>query len=483
MLSWLRNFGRSLGEAISLRRWDAAKVNRLNSHQHAQASGNSINEDLNLDRETLVKRSMHEAENNPFVEGVIQTHTASIVGSDGPVLQVVSDRPRYNDYLEQIWREFWEKPDLSGVLSGTELLQECVRLLWCCGEFFLQEVADPDAAEDEISLRLNRVHPRRVTNPWVTQNARIVMGVERDPRGRPVTYYVVDMDADEYGWLGDTTDPLPQSAERIIHGFRSIEPGQVRGVPWIAPCLQTIADLREYDQASLDAARQAADFAVLLVTNHPDSQYVEVNESTTIQRRQIATVPPGWDAKQIDPKHPTTNYAEYRKEKLRELGRPVNMPLMMTILDSGNHNYSSARFDGQLYNRGVQCLQSWLERIVLRRVLKRVEREAVLARMIPMTPDRVQYSWTWPVAPHVDPQKEAKAWETLLAIGGASEFDVAASMGRDFETIVAARQRAQQLLDDAGITLGGTSQPAMDQAETDDEDDDEDEQNQQPEAA
>lgn len=474
MLERLRNaFGALFGreaEPLSMRRWEAAKTDRLNESQVREAANQgSVNSDLVLDRENLVKRSTHEAENNPFVEGVINTHVFSVVGSDGPSLQVHSSDQDYNDTLEQIFWNVWQLPDIAGRMSGAEILKMCVRQPWTQGEYVMQEVEDTAGPLRRISARLNMIHPRRVRNPITLLNQRTIMGVERDRNGKILNYYVTDYDAEDYSlFVPSNFDSQAIPAKNIIHDFEVLEPGQVRGVPYLAPCLPVISDLRSLDTGVMDALRQATDFAAMLVTKHADAKYVAVNEQISIPRRTLSTAPPGWELQQIDPKHPTTNYIEYRRERLRELGRPVNMPLMMVLLDSGEHNYSSARFDGQLYNRGVTCKQKRLENMVCNRFLFRVERQAQLAGLLNERPDDAEFCWTWPVAPHVDPQKEALAWKELIQIGGASEFDVAASMGRDFESIVKARARAAKLLKEAGLPATGTT-PMSDAEQAQDE--------------
>ncbi|TXH54844.1 MAG: phage portal protein [Desulfurellales bacterium] len=468
MFRWLtrrlRGATAKAGEVLSMRRWDAAKNDRHNEAHWKDAQGATVNQDLLLDRDKLVARAMEEVQNNPFVEGVVQTHVSSVVGAEGPILQVSSGSKNYNETFEAIWWDWWQSPEMSGTLSGVDLLQQCVRLLWSNGEFLCHEVDDPNA--DGISYRLALIHPRRLVDPNLRFNDRIMMGVERDTDGRPVTYYIRDFDTDDVFLKSLIVDPKPYPAERIIHGYKPLEPGQVRGVPWVAPSLQTVADLRDYDRSVLRTARIQANLSVLLTTNHPDAPFVNVNEQTDMPEAAIVTAPPGWQPTTMQSTQPGPLYRDYRAEKLRELGRPVNMPLMMVMLDSGDHNYSSARFDGQLYNRGVQCLQSWLNRVLLDRIAARVERQAILSGRLRRRPADAYFNWTWPVAPHVDPQKEAKAWETMISIGAASEFDAAASQGKDFETVVAARKRAKELLEEAGLPpTGGSAQPAQPEPE------------------
>lgn len=451
--NWLGEAAHRVGNALSLRRWEAAETSRLNQAHWQKEVGNSVNEDLAADRETIVKRSMLEIENNPFAEGVCASYVSAVVGTEGPALQVQSDDATYNEKLEWLFWNWWQAPEITGQIHGVDLLQQIVRLMWSNGEFLFQEVDDASAADGSVSYRLNQIHPRRLRDPLkaISARSRIMMGVERDTIGRIVRYYISDFESDEYGLLGANWNPVGYDADRMIHGFKPLEPGQVRGVPWLAPCLQTIADLRDADKQILDAIRLQADFAVILYTENADAPFKVVNQSTTIKRRTISAAPPGYKPMGLSTTQPAPDYLNFRREKLRELGRPVNMPLMMVMLDSGDHTYSSARFDGQLFNRGVQSFQAWLDRVLLNRCVARIERQALLNGTLGKRPENVVLNWTWPVAPHVDPQKEAEAWATLLAINGCSEYDVAAALGKDFETIVAARQKAAKLLSDAGL--------------------------------
>ncbi|MBK8916472.1 MAG: phage portal protein [Phycisphaerales bacterium] len=437
------------------RRFDAAKTTRLNRHQWPADQGATVNQDLELDLPTLRQRCFHEMCHNAFVEGAIATHVTDVVGPDGPVLEIDSQQqPDYAERLKRIYGDVAAVADAAGQHSLVELLQQDVRLLWWAGEFIDQLVdVDETQAVQGVTIRIHPVHPRRLKNPLTVGNGRTMMGIDRDRIGRPVTYYLEDFDTDQQtlaGRAGLAETAVP--AAHIIHGFRELEPGQARGVPWLTPSLEAINDLRQCDKEILDAIRSAAYFGVMLYTEHHSAKYLEVNESVDMERRTIRSCPPGWKPEQMTPQQPTTPYLEYRMERQREIGRQANMPLMIVRLSSERHNYSSARFDGQRYDRGNKCLQAWLTRIKLQRLLKLIERQAQLAGTLPKTrPADLKVQWIWPVSPHVDPQKEANAWETLLRIGIVSEQDAAAAMGKNYETVVALRAAAKQLRQAAGL--------------------------------
>jgi lambda family phage portal protein len=429
------------------RAWDAAKTTRLNEAQWAHAKGQHVNDKIALDVPTLRDRAIDEAERNPFVEGMIETYVASVVGIDGPSLQIQSDDTEFNSWAEKTWSTWWAMPDINGVLSGVDIARQWVRSLWVCGEFVTLLVIDDT---QPITLRIHDVHPRRLKAPL--RGAVDPMqrdGIKRNATGKPVSYFIESFLSAENS-IAATGEIREYAAENVIHGFKHREPGQIRGIPWLAPVLQTCADLRCYDEQVMDAARAAADMAVLLYTDHPEATYLPVNESTSIERRTIRTLPPGWKAAQMQSQQPAAQYSDYRSERLREIGRPVNMPLMMVRLDSSNHNYSSARFDGQLFSRGVASCQRWIDRIALNPLVDRVLREAALVDGVTI-PESYDKRWTHEAMPHVDPSKEADAAEKQLANNTTTLADVCASGGKDYEQVLAQRAREKALIESLGL--------------------------------
>ena len=292
---------RALFGSDAARAWDAAKTTRLNEAQWAHATGGHINDKIAVDLVTLRNRAIDEAERNPFVEGMIETYVASVVGIDGPSLQIQSDDNTFNEWAEQAWAKWWESPDVNGLLSGVDIMRQWVRSLWTCGEFVAILVADDS---QDVALRIQDVHPRRLRSPLAGSIDPLVReGIKRNELGKPVSYFIESFLSAEnaVSSLGQVTE---YDASTVIHGFKHREPGQVRGIPWLAPVLQTCADLRCYDEQVMDAARAAADMAILLHTDHPDATYLAVNESTTVERRTIRTLPPGWKASQMQAQQP-----------------------------------------------------------------------------------------------------------------------------------------------------------------------------------
>lgn len=444
----------------AIRRWEAADTSRLNRSHWRKANDRTINHDLVSDLKTLAARSQYEIANNPNVEGLIKTHAIDVVGERGPKLQVQSTDAKYDLLLEQGWKTWFKKPDVNGILSGVDILRLWIRSLWARGEYVAQIVpADPDVpSESPVTFRLHAIHARRLaTPPALIGDPLVALGIRRTRTGRPTAYFI-DQQIDSVLYdLSYQYDEIP--AAQILHDFLELEPGQVRGVPWLGPALQDIADLRDYDTEVLDAARMAADNAVLLHTEHPDAPYMQAQESVEIERRTISTLPPGWKASQMKPEQPTTSYREFRHERLRNVGRLVNMPLMMVLLDASKHNYSSARLDSQTYQRGNTTTQTRFEERALERLVAMVERDMQLQSKLPLRPrGEVKHVWVWPKAPHVDPGKEAAAETERLKAGTITRTEVCASRGVDYEQVVIQLARERDIRVKHGLEADGSDE-------------------------
>ncbi len=440
-------------DQFTVRRWESAETNRLN-RAHWQNAGlgdmSTINADLYEQLPMLRARCTYEAYNNPLVEGAIETHMTDVAGPDGPTMQVQSSSEAYNKAREQVWQEWFAMPDFNGVLSGVDLIRLWVRMLWTCGEFLDQIVTDYSAS-GPVKMRILDLHPTRLESPLgMTTDPDVMLGVRRSREGRPKQYYISE--PQPFGAYLVNASHNPISPDFILHRFKIFEAGQVRGFPWLSSSLQSVGDLRDYDSQVMDAARAAADKETLLYSDHPDAPFFSANETTTIQRRQTTTLPPGWKPWQGAASQPAAVYIDFRKERQREIGRPANMPLMKIRLGSEDHNFSSARFDGKVYERSLMVLQSWLVRGGLGRLEAEVAREAELSGAIPPRPKgQVIAGFTWAKPPHVDPEKEMAAYQVAMEIGAMDYSDVAAAIGTDVQTLIAKRQRTMAMLETAHL--------------------------------
>lgn len=443
-------------DGTEARSWDAAETTEENQHQWLSADGRSINEVLVEHYQTITARAAYEARRNPTVEGVIKSHACDVVGDEGPGLRMQTEDDAWNREAEAVWLEVAGRIDGSGCLSLGEWLRQDVYQSWVTGDMLCQIVEDREA-ETTTKTRIHPISPTRLQSPYLArQSSSMMLGIERNRLNRPVRYHIADEVRTEYGYAGFQYTSVP--ARDILHFFESLEPGQVRGWPRLASCLQAISDLREYDNAVLDAAKVQAMMAVLMFTTNPNVEPVDNPDDVKLKRMGITRMPTGWNAQSMNTSHPSAQNTEYRQERSRDLGRPSGMPLMQIRLDSSGHNYSSARFDAQNYQKANRIIQGSLGRHRIYPLVNLTLVEAMRAGILrPRLFSRAQVAFRWPQPPHVDPVKEAMAERIRMENRTLSPQDACTAHNLDFDSVVRSWKQANDLLEQNGMPplLGG----------------------------
>lgn len=451
----MRQETRQYDQPLQLRRWESAETNRLNQSQWCGVQLTSMNDDLEARLETLVARCRHERANNPMVEGVIETYATDVVGREGPHLIVESEDDDYNRTVKQIWTEWFNRCTVEGT-SGVELLRRLIGQEFDTGDWLQQyiDMSNELPGSEPVKTRLLDVDPMRLgTPPAAIFSPNIVLGIQRDTFGRPQQYFVRNPRKQflqsHFDW-DITYQPIP--AEDILHVFRSREPGQARAFPRLASCLQEIADLRDYDNQVMDAARTAANNGMLLYTIQPEhvAANPRVFSGTIALERQVAkALPPGYQAMGQTSTQPTAQYIDFRHEKLRSLGRPMNMPLLMVLLSAEDSNFSQSRIDlNVIYQRGLNAEQDRIEDRWLNPLRSLVLREAGLAFRagatardanpfrLPPRPKQVVFRWGWEPIGQANPIDHVKTQEQRIRLGLTSPSHELANEGKDEDEIL-----------------------------------------------
>lgn len=463
-------FQQSPPAAERIRRWQGSIIDRNNQGHWGRVTGQPINADLSTYLTDIRNRAEDEISKNSLIEGMVSTYELSCLGSRGPTLRIVSDDQEYADNRERVW-QWWQNNAASNQQMGLrQIMGLWIRSLFGCGEFVDQKITIPDV-DGPVKMRLLPLHSHRLmTPPEFLGDPAVAMGVRRDlANRRPICYYI----SQPYilGAFEVYTGQFVEVPYRdMLHGFLMKEEDQVRGVPWLAPCLDEIAELRDCIDSMLDCMRASGDWGVYLSTVHPDIaplQMKNIPSDLPFERRQERYVPPGWTPSSVTPQQPPPNWDAFYHTRVQAIGRCVNMSLMMMLLDSSKHSFASARFDGQLYWRGIDTVQGFLARN-LDRLESEVAQEAELAWLAgdkngipPAKTDRaIERNWLWPQAPEVDASKERMADRLGLQNGDTTLSEICARKNKDILHVIADRKRENEMLKKAGLpTIPGIPDP------------------------
>lgn len=466
------------------RQYEAARVSRLtNDWTTASTTANS---ELRSSLRIMRVRSRQLARDNDYIKKFLSMCRTNIVGPKGITLQVRAKKAdgsldtELNRVVEEAFAEWSHKENCtaSGKLDWLGAQRLFVTQLARDGEVLVQKVA----ANNKFGFALKFIDVAWLDenyNDVLANGNRVLMSVEVDRFDKPVAYYLTQPKGDYLAQeaAGGLRARTRVPASEMIHCFVLTEDEtQTRGVPWTHTAMSRLRMLHGYQEAEVVAARLEASkmgFFVPPVSEDGgiDEEETEIN-ITDVSPGSFGELPPGYDLKMFDPKHPNNSYGEFVKNILRGIAAGLDVSYFTLASDLEAVNYSSARI-GLLEERDVwRAIQQFCIEYFCREVYQSFVQSALLSGALKIrAKDYVAVKeplfrgrgWAW-----VDPQKDIQANVTALENNLATHTDILAEQGIDFvehlETIKAERELASEY----GITLG-TALQSPPTAESDEE--------------
>ena len=402
------------------------------------------------ERRWLVDRARQAERDNVLADGLLSRSVENVVGC-GFRYQAQTNNDRWNDRAEKLWQEWGELgADVRGLSSWDEML----------GLTFRSLLRDGDTGTLMLnSGQLQALESDQINSPrGMTLGPNHVDGIDLDDRGRPVSFYVVDR---HNPILGASIRQLPSSkipADQVIFLANRQRLNQTRGLTKFKGIFWLLDQIDGNIEAVTTASRMAALFGMVL-TRKTRMQGLETTDDTWDgeERRKLVLEPgsflelePGEEAKQIDPRHPTTNWPDFLATLGRMVGLAFGLPLEITFMDFSRTNYSSARA------ALLQAYNVWLcHQATLKRYSTRVLHWKLISWMeqglLPVRSDALDHRWICPGWRWVDPEKEIKAALAEVDMGVATLSEVAMRAGKDFSELVAARKVELEQIREAGM--------------------------------
>lgn len=385
------------------------------------------------------RRSQHAAGSNPHMARAADAWTTALIGA-GIALTSSHPSPDVRRDLQARFAAWGVRCDSEGRLDWPGLQAAVVRELVVSGEAFVHLRPTPAGLRlrlipgDLVDASLNRDLPG---------GGFIHAGVEHDSEGARVAYHVFRRRPDGFASVGS---PVRLPAADVLHVFRPLAPGQVRGVPWAAPVLLTLAEQDGLSDALLVGARVAAMHAGFLIdqngiggaTPYEGVQVGSVLESG-LEPGTLKILPAGFDIRFSTPAAATAGI-ELAKLNLRSVAAGLGLPEHVLTGDMGGANYSSLRAALVEWRQRIEQIQfQVLIPQLLRPVWERwVELGALTGELDAPDGDAADYlaaEFYPPAQPWVDPLKDAEAESALIAAGLKSRRQAVAAQGYDVEAL------------------------------------------------
>lgn len=395
----------------------------------------------------LLARSRELVVTNGYAANACEAFAANLVGDGIKPSSLITDAA-LRDQVQKLWLAWTDEADADGLTDFYGLQAMVAREMFVAGECFVR--LRPRRAEDgllvplQLQLLQSEMLPFEKTETDPNGNP-IRCGVEFDLIGRRVAYHF------RRRHPGDSTDQrvaVPETvrvpAEEVLHIYRPIDAGQIRGLPHVAPAMVRLFLLDQYDDAELDRKKTAAMFAGFITKTAPEDPMMGEGAAdldgaaiASLEPGTMQVLLPGEDVKFSSPADVGGGYEAFQYRTLLAVSASLGLPYHLVTGDVRQANYSSLRAELVEFRRRIGQLQHgvmahqlcrpvwrrWLETAVLSGALNA---DPADARAVQWIPPR----WDW-----VDPLKDIQAQVLAMEAGITSRRKVVEATGYDIEEV------------------------------------------------
>ena len=348
--------------------------------------------DIDMNLSTLRNRAFDMSINTPIGAAAINTSSSYVVGAG----LTVHPRPKFKilGIDAQTAREWSQKTvEEFKLWASTVDCDVCRR-----NNFFdLQHIAyvsylaDGDAfalfkrknptPRNPYTLRLQLLESNRVSNPLdgtvigvfphsVEARAKngnmIISGVEINDDGEIAAYYISNRVPNDVLGADETTKWVRVKAfgnltglPNVLQVCRDQRPDQFRGVPLLAPVIETLKQTSRYTNAELSSAIVKSFFSLFFVQpesnrtldemigagiggqGKQDEPVVDVNEYN-LGSGTLSALPKGVDVKAVDGGKSQSSFGVFTQELIKQIGAGLNIPYEV-LMKSFTASYSASR--------------------------------------------------------------------------------------------------------------------------------------------
>lgn len=450
---------------------------RLASWQPTDGSANAI-----LDRElpTLRQRSRDLARNNQYAAAIIDRLTREIVGK-GIRPRFRTGDERLDRRIAQRWDRWAREAHTSTRLDVYGIQSVAVRAWLESGEVLVRKRTRRRSDGLAVPLQLQILEADMLDGLKTEvrdDGGVIVQGVEHDPIDRRTAYWLHPSHPGgpvlATGLRGFDSRPVP--ADDIAHLFELQRPGQVRGVPWIAPSLTDLMDLVSYESAEQYRKKIESCLTAFVMVDEEDEEEVapldtdqdvgaedstgKLDNVTDGEGFPVEEFRPGLIArvrgsKDIKMNQPSSSggFDEFERRRLKGIASGARMPYEAVTSDYSDATFASTRASAIQWRRGVRALRAQHVEPMLLSPMADWFLDALRADGQIPADASVEVSWRPDPAAEWDREREAKADLMEVRSGFRTLSEVLEARGTTLEEYIEERRRENERLDAASLVL------------------------------
>jgi lambda family phage portal protein len=451
--------------------YDAATVNRRTLNWNAPAT--SANAETWGQAATIRNRANDLVRNNPHALTATRKLAAKIIGTGiVPRLSAADDEIERKQRATDDWKFFVDSADPEGQLDWYGLTKLAARAWAQGGEVLLRYYYRPNNWKLKIPLQVQVLEADYLdlTKTALANDGSgnvVIQGVEYDPFGRRVAYWLYPEHPGEPLWGGRRSKLISERvpASQIRHMFEPLRPGQARGVSMFASVALRLKDMDDYDASEAMRKKIAACFSAIVTraggaAGAPMAGSNSTQTTTDDKGRRLENIQPG-RFQYLDlnesvnfPTPPEAGgYVDYMTYQLMAVAAGVGITYEALTGDLKGRNFSSIRAGNVDF---FDQLDQWQWLMVIPQICAptwaRVGAiSAAVGRRDPNAPYLA--NWATPRRRWIDPAVEVAATRDAVRAGLMSQTAAIAEQGEDPDDVLAEIARDNAKLDQLGIVL------------------------------
>jgi lambda family phage portal protein len=433
----------------------------------------AINTQIRTYGRTVLARSRYLAANNPYAAAAKETFVSALVGSGIKPSSLVTDAA-LKKAIQEAWLDWTDEADADGLTDLYGLQAIIAAEMFEAGECFVR--LRPRRPEDGLSVPLQlQILPAEMLpledNRTLQGVGRVEMGIEFNGIGGRVAYHFLRQHpGSDQNFSTVAGEKVRVPAEEVLHLYRPIRAGQIRGIPHTLSGVVVAAIMDCYDDAELERKRTAALFGGFIIrpaidtSDHPLEDGIAaaiadgMSSAVALEPGAIVDLADGEDIKFAEPADVGGSYEAFQYRNLLRMAAGFGVPYAAMTGDLRQTSYGSIRAGLVEFRRRVEAMQHHVMVFQFcRPVWKRWMNDAVLAGELPLAPAEYvamprlfhRTKWITPRWEWIDPLKDRQAEKVAVDNHWKARSDVIEAEGYDPEEtdarIAADQARADKL--------------------------------------
>lgn len=443
-----------------------------------QESDTAISALLAAEGDQLRRRCRGLVRKNCWATSAQESYVANCIGA-GITPKPLHSELKIRQLLKDSWSRWCDEADADGRTDFYGLQALALREIFEAGEVLsrFRPRLPSDGLLIPMQIQMLEAEHLPLTFGGSNGGNSIRAGIEFTPFGKRAAYHLYreHPGLGAFSLLPNAGELVRVDASSVLHIYRLLRAGQMRGQPWLSPVMITLYELDKYVDATLQ--RQALSnmfIAWQRALSSDDSTPIIATTSSVAGETATEGVGfgeieggtildlsgTGQTLEWSDPPDPSATLPEFVRVMLRCFCSGIGMPYEQVSWDLSQVNYSSIRSGMVEFRRRVEQFQfGTMVFGFCRPIWRRFIDDGVIAGVIPKPKtlsgwqELYACEWRTPAWAWVDPLKDVLAKKEEVRCGFTSRSAVILDQGEDPEQVDASIAADKKRAEDKGLVF------------------------------